>query len=681
MDRKPMNIFLHFLNKDTQEIFGIRVDGNPIVTARIMAGLNAAVLLCDSETYCFLPLGFWFESKYTRTVLLKAKDYIEEGYIRFSTRERDIYEFVQKKRRQYSPFRNGTNAYEDFFDGTILQQLLLLNPILMDRWSRIGESCSLLWRNNHSLLIENRSGDLQDIYRMFTDDTNRAQAAKTICSVATIEEVPFIWKNVHEAIAQLSIRDGRVEEKFRRYFEKNYYQVYLDEYNATNLYGFFLLDHGIDFNLTMPATSVANFTWLQVFLKYLHIDNVLSAPADKIVEIRSSLEWLIIQQLYIKACNGGRRFNENLYYVMQDKANTKDIESAINKISEILNRKKEAILVLSEGKCVEKKIDVLIMVATLEEEKAILDNDRWESKRTAAGHEYFLHTEQLCFALARSNEMGRESGAASTQYYIGELRPRYLAMAGFCAGKKGAVNLGDVIIPNKIYRYGNTAGKQLSEQETLPEMNAYHLFPLWKEEVERFGTGWQDSIHIAKPITYEKQRYLFLEYMYNHEYSVNIQDLKANENLPDITKIIREDMDNGEVYLHGEMISATEEGKKKYQQEFLLGYSKPYQDPNQKASVGVLATGDVVQEWKDVFKMLEKKYDRKTCVLDMEASAIAAVAEYNDIKCLIAKGVGDFASGRKSFDNRYIPYAVFSAYRFLVEFYKKIVNLEQHHCM
>src|SRR5699024_7283758 len=103
------------------------------------------------------------------------------------------------------------------------------------------------------------------------------QAAKAICSVATIEEVPFIWKNVHEAIAQLSIRDGRVEEKFRRYFEKNYYQVYLDEYNATNLYGFFLLDHGIDFNLTMPATSVANFTWLQVFLKYLHIDNVLSA--------------------------------------------------------------------------------------------------------------------------------------------------------------------------------------------------------------------------------------------------------------------------------------------------------------------------------------------------------------------------------------------------------------------
>ena len=52
----------------------------------------------------------------------------------------------------------------------------------------------------------------------------------------------------------------------------------------------------------------------------------------------------------------------------------------------------------------------------------------------------------------------------------------------------------------------------------------------------------------------------------------------------------------------------------------------------------------------------------------MEGHAMGKIAEFNKCPFVIAKGVGDFAQNGKSFDNRFIDYAVYSSYRFLVEF-------------
>ena len=78
--------------------------------------------------------------------------------------------------------------------------------------------------------------------------------------------------------------------------------------------------------------------------------------------------------------------------------------------------------------------------------------------------------------------------AGIAQHFIEFLKPVHIAMAGFCAGKKDDVVLGDVIVSSTVYRYG--VGKQLSEHELLPEIHAFNLDFRWKQKAERFGDEW-----------------------------------------------------------------------------------------------------------------------------------------------------------------------------------------------
>lgn len=675
MGRKPMNIFLHFLNKDTQEIFGLPDDGTPHIHSLFRRGLNASILLCDVETYCFLPLGFWFESRPTKRLLTESKEYIEMGYLRFSTREEGIQEFIEKKREQYYQFYKDNftrGAYQDFFDENVFRELLTLNPTLMDRRSKIGQVCSTLWTADHNQLILDNSGDLLAIYSLIPDISDREKIAKTIIGASKDLESPFVWNKVRDLFSSLRLRDQSLEKQLRIYFEKNYYAVYLNEYAATNLYNFYNIDKGIDFNFGLHAGSIANFRWFETFLGYLHLGSALNVPAWKIVEIKLSPFWAVLLQKYVDICNIPSNFDSACGTVLTG-PDSLVIQDLANKIREILNTNREG-LYLPKINILESKIDVLIMVATVEEEKAITNNDVWETAKTADGYEYFIHREGMCFALARAIDMGMESGATATQYYVSELKPRFLAMAGFSAGKRGSVNLGDVIVPDKVYQYGS--GKQVSETDVLPELKMFRLEFLWKQKIERFGNAWRKTNPLPKPISYESQMYWFLKKMIDQNFSANIVDLKKDEKLPDIIRIVNEHIEKGWLKPKESNIVATKSGKEKYFHDFYYNYPGEYHDPELETLVGVLATGNTVQQWDGIFQKLESEYDRKTCVLDMEGYAIADVAKFNRIPYLIAKGVGDFASTEKAFDNRYIPYSVFSAYRFLVAFFNKLSGQE-----
>lgn len=344
MNRVPMNIFLHFLNRDTQEIYGITAEGIPQICAKIQKGLNASVLLCDADTYCFLPLGFWFESRYTRQLLAASGAFIEDGYIRFSAREDTLWEFIEKKRKQYYAFRKASNAYQDFFDDAVLRQLSTLGPILMERQAKIGEYCSELWYDSHSRLIDDNSGDLVALYAMVKDTTDRMKIAKTMSAAANSPESPFIWKKVRDLIDNLKIRDQRLERRLRFYFEKSYYQVYLEEYHASNLYAFYPIDRGIDFQLEMPATSIANYMWLEGFLRYLQLEWILSMPAGEVAQIRRMPAWLFLQKKYIAACNGLGRFDDNVCEMLQLSPDRNDINNAAVEVAKNLKEKKNVII-------------------------------------------------------------------------------------------------------------------------------------------------------------------------------------------------------------------------------------------------------------------------------------------------------------------------------------------------
>ena len=102
-----------------------------------------------------------------------------------------------------------------------------------------------------------------------------------------------------------------------------------------------------------------------------------------------------------------------------------------------------------------RNVDVLILVATHEEEKAILHtDDKWDELKTQDGYTYFTKTEGMTFAMARAIDMRETEMSIAGQYFVDMLKPNYISMAGFCAGQEGKTVLGDVIVPHKVYRYG-----------------------------------------------------------------------------------------------------------------------------------------------------------------------------------------------------------------------------------
>ena len=57
------NIFLHFLNRDTREIFRVyEVLGKPQHAQILREPLNAAALLCEDA--CYAPPGFVLRGRY-----------------------------------------------------------------------------------------------------------------------------------------------------------------------------------------------------------------------------------------------------------------------------------------------------------------------------------------------------------------------------------------------------------------------------------------------------------------------------------------------------------------------------------------------------------------------------------------------------------------------------------------
>jgi hypothetical protein len=82
-----------------------------------------------------------------------------------------------------------------------------------------------------------------------------------------------------------------------------------------------------------------------------------------------------------------------------------------------------------------------------------------------------------------------------------------------------------------------------------------------------------------------------------------------------------------------------------------------------------MATGNRVVEDATLFPTIHR-YARKTFGIDMEGSALAAVAEIERVEhCPVVKGVQDHADPDK--DDRFRPYAIEASYRFLTAFLRK----------
>ena len=679
--RKSANIFLHFLNRDTQEIFGQYGYGIKLkkTIENLRRALNACILLIDTDDRCILPPGFWYESEYTRKLLYDCADFFRYGYIVFSIRESDLIEFTEKKRKQYRDVIGiGQKEYDAFDDGKIFKKLTQLDASTIYRGSQIGLICMERWDEEHNQLIEDGVGSLENVYRVREKGISGIELATVMSKAVQDKEKPFIWRNVQNVINAYSVRDKQLISRLRNHFEKNYYEVYLNEYDAVILQDCYVIDRRIDFGLGMPPASIANYRWLEVFLRYLHLE-ILGCNAEDICMIKSSFAWAYLFKKYVECCNEtgiAKSFSEACLTGLSEDNKAFD---AVRKIKEQLETKSTGKIFFkqdivsnekrtNEGKNMDS-VDVLVIIATLEEERAILENDKeLTKKKDSTGYEYYVKNKPISLALVRSASMGEPAAASMTQRFISALNPKYVAMVGFCAGRKGSVNLGDVIVCEKVYRYGT--GKQVSENELEPEILSYNMDSIWKQKAERFGNDWRSDVKISAPITYDEQRISILQNLKNNGMEMGLEDIPGIENVPDYKIVVSKMCDDKELYIDGGSIKVADTFQS--QIDRTLFFSEDKKEPTLR--VGCLATGLNVQQWEGIFDKLVEKYDRKTVALDMEATAIAEVAQDSRLQYIIAKGVGDFAGTHKKSENKYIEYAVYSAYAFTISFFCDIIS-------
>src|SRR5262249_41123856 len=106
--------------------------------------------------------------------------------------------------------------------------------------------------------------------------------------------------------------------------------------------------------------------------------------------------------------------------------------------------------------------------------------------RTAGGH--LLHV-----AATRALEMGGVATAASAAPLVTAYRPRCRAMCGVCAGRRGDVALGDVLVADRLWTYDTGAlvvekdaqGREVRRFKADPF--TYNLDPAWKQKAEAFS--------------------------------------------------------------------------------------------------------------------------------------------------------------------------------------------------
>lgn len=267
--------------------------------------------------------------------------------------------------------------------------------------------------------------------------------------------------------------------------------------------------------------------------------------------------------------------------------------------------------------------------------------------------------------------MGRDAIQSHASKIINETQLKCICMSGICAGRRGKVELGDVIFAERLWSYD--AGKTIIEKGKevfQADMRLHGPSDLWIQhmqniKVSNFETKTWMKNRPDNP--YENQELWAMNCLDKNAYPLELADLKTK--CPDWTVIVKRLLQRGWIDQKQQL---TELGKSKLH-EFNFLYPEglpPLQDF--RSHVAPIATGSTVQEDDELFTRLASSM-RKVLGVDMEASALSALGEAHGIPVIIAKGVSDFGDTFK--DDRYRSFAARASAELLIAFLRKNSNL------
>jgi nucleoside phosphorylase len=257
----------------------------------------------------------------------------------------------------------------------------------------------------------------------------------------------------------------------------------------------------------------------------------------------------------------------------------------------------------------------------------------------------------LWIAVTQALGMGGVEAVSAAGQLLPEHGVRCLAMCGVCAGRRGEVALGDVIIADRMWTYDTgklkvdvDAEGRRSEHER-GDMTMFLLKPApWTQDAQRFvvdpAAGWL----AARPRSYEAQGDWVLERVL---VGVDpVADVDSQVRCADFNAVLARLWKTK--LLEDGTLTLTEAGRKHIERVLLLHRRKLPEPAAFRTHVGPIASGSKVVEDAGIFERLSTPV-RKVLGLEMEAAAIGALAHARGLDyAVVMKGVMDHADPDKS---------------------------------
>ena len=258
----------------------------------------------------------------------------------------------------------------------------------------------------------------------------------------------------------------------------------------------------------------------------------------------------------------------------------------------------------------------------------------------------------LRFAVTQALGMAGVNAVLASAELIQPYNVRCLAMCGVCAGRRGDVELGDVIIADRLWQYDtgkhkatvNPQGQRIVHHQA--DINMYKIRPnTWIQTAERFTTNYSPGSWLSeRPLSFEAQGDWILERLYHDidpatdqarptscpDYAKAWERLwKKNLVKPGTTNLT----DSGRAHIYKLLIMHANQ----------LPRPRPF-----NVHIGPIASGNNVMEDHEIFSLLADSV-RKVKGVEMEAAAIAALADRAELEySVVMKGVMDHADDDKS---------------------------------
>jgi nucleoside phosphorylase len=306
-------------------------------------------------------------------------------------------------------------------------------------------------------------------------------------------------------------------------------------------------------------------------------------------------------------------------------------------------------------------VDALIVTAVREECDAVLTvetgavrGSEWEPRAASTELELFIRVFQatggtLRIAVTRAFDLGLQYAVMAAAPLLGQYPGiRCLAMCGVCAGRRGDVNLGDVIIADRTWPYDSgklkvTYDDRGTRIERLQgDMQLYRIEPPgWKQLAERFKPDPESAWIAERPRSYEAQGQWLLERLVKEQSPAQHTD--RNTMCPDYHQVVKQLWKVK--WLEDGYLNLTEAGRRYIERLLILHPAGPPEAEPFKVAMGPIASGAPVLEDPGIFDRLATESGmRKVLGLEMETSAILSLAYLQRLPfAVVMKGVMDHA--------------------------------------